>query len=139
LAAYSYRFKWLNKVGQKIGATTRFGDEDIWDFTFRSPAVRGQWVTVRDHKLKLNYFCWVQAFSDTGKDRELLLREIDVYNDETGECLYKTDVMYLSRKSDELTIEALIASPEVLGEELKLNGSKTAKPEASSKEAKNET
>lgn len=140
LASYSYRFKWLNKVGQKIGATTRFGDEDIWDFTFHSPDVRGQWVTVRDHKMKLNYFCWIQAFSDTGKDRELLLRDVDVYNDSTSDCLYKTDVMYLSRKSDELTVEVMIASPEALGEELKASGDDTAKPEgeADGKEAKNE-
>ncbi len=140
LASYSYRFKWLNKIGQKIKATTRFGDEDIWDFFHHSPAVRGQWVTVRDHKLKLYYFCWIQNFSDTGKERELLLREVDVYHDETGERLYKTDVMYLSRKNDELTVEAMIASPEVLGEGLKLNGEETTKPEGevTEKEVKDE-
>jgi hypothetical protein len=25
LGSYSYRYKWLNRIGQKIGATTRFG------------------------------------------------------------------------------------------------------------------
>jgi hypothetical protein len=128
LAAYSYQYKWLNKIGQKIGATTRFGDEDVWDFVQHSPAVRGQWVTIRDHKLKLNYSCWIQHFSDTDKERELLLREVSVYNDPTGEFLYKADVMYISRKNDQLTIEAAITSPDMLDKELKLNGNANDKP-----------
>lgn len=111
LASYFYRYKWLNKIGQKIGATTRFGDEDVWDFFHTSHDIRGNWATIRDHKLNLYYFCWIQTFSHSGKERELLLREVAVYNP-TGECLYETDVMYLSRKQDELTIEAMITSNE---------------------------
>ena len=111
LASYFYQYKWLDKVGQKIGATTRFGDDDVWDFFHTSRDIRSNWTTVRDHKLNLYYFCWIQAFSDSGKERELLLRDVDVYNSE-GECLYTTDVMYLSRKQDELTIEATISSNE---------------------------
>jgi hypothetical protein len=127
VAAYSYRYKTINKFGQRIGATTHYGDEDVWDFFHHSPAVSGNWVTVRDHKFKLNYQCWIQEFSDTGKERELLLREVQVYNDETGDCLYTRDVMYISRKNDELTIEATIVSPEMLGEELKSNDSENVK------------
>jgi len=108
LASYFYRYKWLNRIGQNIGATIRFGDEDVWDFFHTSGDIKGNWATIRDHKLSLIYFGWIQAFSDSGKDRELILREVDVYNS-AGECLYKTDVMYLSRKPDELTIEAAIA------------------------------
>lgn len=138
LASYSYRYKWLNKIGQKIGATTRFGDEDVWDFVHHSPALRGQWVTVRDHKLKLNYLCWIQHFSDTDRERELLMRDVSVYNDLTGKCLYKTDVIYISRKNDDLTIEAAITSPDVLGEELNLNDNVKAesKNEAANSENK---
>ncbi len=140
VAAYSYKYKTINKVGQKIGATTRFGDEDIWDFFHHSPAIRGNWTTVRDHKLKLYYLCWIQAFSDTGKERELLLREVDVYNDDTGECLYKTDVMYLSRKNDELTIEATIVTPEAPSKEPTTSDAETVKPDdiEANKEANDE-
>ena len=46
LAAYSYRFNVVNRIGKAIGATTRFGDEDVWDFFHHSPNVRGSWVTV---------------------------------------------------------------------------------------------
>jgi hypothetical protein len=130
IASYIDSNKVINKIGQKLKATTRFGDEDVWDFLHHSPAIRGNWVTVRDHKLKLNYLCWIQAYSDSGKERELLLRDVDVYNDVTAECLYKTDVMYLSRKNDELTIEAAISSTEALNEETQLNSRETVKADS---------
>lgn len=106
IASYLNTYKTINKIGQKIGATTRFGDEDVWDFINRSPDFKGQWVTIRDHKLKLNYACWIEAFSDSGKERELLLREVNVYSDETCELLYNVDILYLSRKADEISLEA---------------------------------
>ena len=126
VASYVDSHKVINKIGQKLKATGRFGDEDVWDFFHHSPAIKGNWVTVRDHKLKLNYLCWIQAYSDSGKERELLLRDVDVYNDITAECLYKTDVMYISRKSDELTIEAAIISTEVSNEEPQPSANETA-------------
>ena len=107
IASYSYQFKIINRFGKLVRATQRFGDEDVWDFVHRSPDVRGGWVIVRDHKLNLYHTCWIQAFSDSGKERELLLREVDVYDDASGEWRYSTPVMYLSRKQDELTIEIL--------------------------------
>jgi hypothetical protein len=107
IAAYSYQYKIINKFGKLVGATRRFGDEDVWDFVHRSPDVSGGWIIVRDHKLNLYYTGWIQAFSDSGKERELLLREVDVYDDATAEWRYKTPIMYLSRKQDELTIELL--------------------------------
>lgn len=110
LASYFYRFNLINRIGKRIGATTRFGDEDVWDFFHHSPNVRGEWVTVRDHKLDLYYFGWVEAFSDSGKQRELLLREVSVYDNSTGECMYKTEAVYLARKPDDLTLEASILS-----------------------------
>jgi hypothetical protein len=60
----------------------------------------------------LYYFCWIQSFSDSGKERELLLRDVDVFSEESGECLYKIDIMYISRKQDEITLEATIQSGE---------------------------
>jgi hypothetical protein len=112
LASYVYRLNLVNRIGKLIKATTRFGDEDVWDFFHHSPNVRGSWVTVRDHKLNLYYFGWVEAFSDSGKERELLMGEVSVYDDATGDCIYKTDILYLSRANHELTIEVALVSNE---------------------------
>jgi hypothetical protein len=104
--AYIKTYNLINRFGQKVKATTRFGDEDVWEFINRSPDFKNNWITVRDHKLRLNYSCWIEAFSDSGKERELLLREVKVYSDETCAELYSVDTLYLSRKSDEITLEA---------------------------------
>jgi hypothetical protein len=127
LASYSYRFNLINRIGKRLGATTRFGDEDVWDFFHHSPNVRGEWVTVRDHKLNLYYFGWVEAFSDSGKQRELLLREVSVYDNSTGECMYKTEALYLSRKQDDLTIEATMVSNETEKPKLELSEAEAIK------------
>lgn len=111
LASYAYQYKWLNILGQKIKATKRFGDEDVWNFFYHNADVKGRWATVRDHKMNLYYLCWVQAFSDSGKERELLLREVHVYDESAARLLHKTDFMYLSRNSDDLTIEVAVSSP----------------------------
>jgi len=107
-ASYIDNYKIINKVGKKLGVTTRFGDEDVWDFLNRSPDVK--WVYVRDHKYDLYYFGWIQAWSDAYKEREVLLREVEVFRNSTAQFLYKSDVVYLSRKYDELTIEVDLAS-----------------------------
>ena len=110
LASYAYQYRWLNILGQKIGATTRLADGDIWDLLHNDADFKGQWATIRDHKLNLYYFCWVQSFSDSGKERELILREVQVYDGSAAKSLYKTELMYLSRDSDDLTIEVVISS-----------------------------
>jgi hypothetical protein len=111
LACYAYEYKWLNVLGQTIGATTRFGNEDIWNLFQQNADLKGKWATVRDHKLNLYYYCWIQAFSDSGKERELFLREVHVYDESAARLLHKTQLMYLSRNSDDLTIEVAVSSP----------------------------
>ncbi len=69
------------------------------------------WVTVRDHKLDLYYYGWIEAWSDSGEERELILREVEVYKNSTAEFLYESDVIYISRKHDDLTIVAKVGSP----------------------------
>ena len=110
LASYIDEYKIINRFGWSIKATKRIGDEDIWDYFNRSPDI--VWITVRDHKLDLNYYGWIEAFSDSEEERELLLREVEVYKNSTAEFLYATDVVYLSRKPDDLTIDADLSSNE---------------------------
>ena len=103
IASYVDEYKLINKLASLIKATRRFGDEDVWDYFNRSPDIK--WVYVRDLKRDIYYYGWIQAWSDPYKERELLLREVDVYKRSTAEFLYKTDVVYLSRKHDDLTID----------------------------------
>jgi hypothetical protein len=106
IAAYIHTYKLVTRFGQLVRATTSFGEEDVWDFFHNRPDI--QWVYIRDLKYDLSYRCWIEEYSDAFKERELLLREVDVYRNSTGESLYHCDVVYFSMKHDEFTIEAAI-------------------------------
>lgn len=103
IASYVEQYKLIHKLARWIKATKRYGDEDVWDYFNQSPTVK--WVYVRDHKYDLVYYGWIQAFSDPYKERELILRDVEVFRNSTFARLYRSDLIYLSRKSDELTIE----------------------------------
>jgi hypothetical protein len=48
---------------------------------------------------------YVNAFSDVEENAEILLEDVIVYRESSGEELYRADAMYLSRKRDDITIE----------------------------------
>lgn len=101
---YATNRKWAIKFMQQIGATKRFGDEDVWDFTFNSREASVEYVHVRDLDNDLNWSGWVELFSETGRTRELVLRDVEVTNIE-GEMQYVTPRVYLARAVDSITIE----------------------------------
>jgi hypothetical protein len=103
-ASYVQRFKLINRLGRKIGATHRYGDEDVWEYFHNSPDT-GSWLYVRDHKENLVYYGWLEAYSESGDDRELLLSDVEVYTDETDEPLDTVPLLYVSRDAYDFTIE----------------------------------
>ena len=77
----------------------------MWNYLFNSSNV--EWVFVRDHKTDLVYYGWIEVFSDSEKERELILKDVDVYSNTTDlqDPIYKIPLMYLSRDKHDLTIE----------------------------------
>lgn len=101
---YVTNYKLPVRLMQAIGATRRFGDEDVWDFTFNSRRAEVEYVHVRDLENELNWSGWVELFSETGHTRELVLRDVEVTNI-AGELQYETPRVYLARATDAVTIE----------------------------------
>ena len=101
---YGSNYKLLTRLLQSISATKRYGDEDVWDFTFNSGKPEVEYVHVRDFEKKITYAGWVEAFSETEKQRELRLRDVIVYDFE-GNVLFETPRVYLARKMDNIDIE----------------------------------
>jgi len=97
--------KLFQRFAQFIQVTKRFGDVDVWSYIHNSPNKSLEWVYVRDIKYNLVYYGWVNAFSETFKENELLIRDVIVYNNTTGAKLYKTPALYITRNTNELTIE----------------------------------
>jgi hypothetical protein len=96
--------KLLTRFVQKIGATKRFGDEDVWDFVFNSNSMGVEWVYVRDFKERVVYDGYVRLFSESGPLRELLLQKVIAY-DFDGNELYRTPMLYLARERENIHIE----------------------------------
>jgi Family of unknown function (DUF6338) len=61
---YGSNYKLLTRLLQSISATKRYGDEDVWDFTFNSGKPEVEYVHVRDFEKKITYAGWVEAFSE---------------------------------------------------------------------------
>jgi hypothetical protein len=105
---YSIRRRWAGRFLRWIGATKRYGEEDIWDFAFNSSAAWSEYVYVRDYANQKVFSGWVVGFSENEETRELLLRDVDVYNLE-GKQLYTSPLMYLGRSPDSVDIEFPVA------------------------------
>lgn len=96
-------YKWHLRFLRWLRITKKTGPLDVWDYTFNSPEIR--WVTVRDQGNDLVYDGWVRAFSDESQNAELLLRDVNVCRNSTGESLYKVGAMYLTLARDAIAIE----------------------------------
>lgn len=91
------------RVVRGLRITQKFSELDVWGYTLNMKEV--EWVTVRDIEKNLIYDGWVQAFSDDSKDAELLLRDVSVYDNLTGDPLYQIGMMYISRSREGIVLE----------------------------------
>jgi len=101
---YLSTYKVITRVLQKIGATKKYGDEDVWDYTFNARDAAVEYVHVRDFQNGYVYAGWVNTFSETDKLRELVLLDVIVYNFD-AERLYETPRLYLARAPENAHIE----------------------------------
>lgn len=101
---YAGTYKWLTRFLQFIRATKTYGDEDVWDYTFNSPIPAVEYVHFRDFENKLVYAGWVKEYSETEKLRELVLRDVQVFDFE-GTMQYETPLLYLARAPENIHIE----------------------------------
>jgi hypothetical protein len=96
LGLYMENHKLFTRFVQKIGATKTFGDEDVWDFVFNSRSRAVNFVHFRDFEQRVTYAGFVEIFSETGRLREMVLREVIVY-DFRGTEMYRVPRLYLAK------------------------------------------
>ena len=117
---YAATYKWLTRFLHLIRATRKYGDEDVWDLTFSSSVVKPDYVHVRDFDKGIVYAGWVEAFSETGKLRELLLSDALIYDDSGEETtIEETTIrfLYIARDKTYIHIEFPSASPSGTGKD----------------------
>lgn len=103
LAAKAYNDKWLERLASAARVSKKFGDQDVWSYMHNSGGF--EWVTVRDWSKGVAYQGWVEAFSETSKDCEMLLRNVAVSSLGDGKELYRLKALYVARGPRSLTLE----------------------------------
>lgn len=93
----------LHRIAERLRVSRRFGQADVWGHFLDSP--RTSWIIVRDVDADLLYEGWVDAFSDTGADPQLLLSDVAVYRASTGTKLHDRKRVYLTPRKDSVIIE----------------------------------
>lgn len=88
----------------------RNDDEDVWTHLMNSKEV--QWIFLRDYRHGLVYKGWVQLYSDSGTNRGLVLRDVDVFDNASGTCLYNVPRLYISRDQHDISVEIMETSLE---------------------------
>jgi len=101
---YAATYKLVTKALQVIKATKKYGDEDVWDFTFNSGKAAVEYIHFRDFANSFVYTGYVNTFSETDKLRELVLRNVIVYDFE-GVEQFKVPYLYLARPPESIHIE----------------------------------
>ncbi len=101
---YGVSNKWDTRLLQKIGATHTHGDEDVWDLTLNSSRTDIEYIHFRDFANQIVYAGLIDEFSATDKLRELVLRDVEIY-DFDGKKLFDTPRLYLARPADNIHIE----------------------------------
>jgi hypothetical protein len=109
LSLYAANHKVFTRFVQKIGATKTYGDEDVWDFVFNSSSSAVGFVHFRDFEQRVTYAGFVEIFSESGQLREIVLRDVVVYDFEQTE-MYRVPRLYLARGRENIHIEFPVSS-----------------------------
>jgi len=101
----------LVRLLRRIGATARFGEDSVWEFLMNADQAPVEYVHVRDRKNDAIICGWVDSFSENDALREMLLRDVIVY-DLDGNVTSQPPYLYISRERADLWVELPYAERE---------------------------
>jgi hypothetical protein len=102
LSAGIDNYKLINKIGKFFKFSTKYGDENLYSYFLGSPDINE--IFVHDVKNNITYHGNVDAYSETTEIKEIVLRNVKVYNYETSEYSFSISRVYLSMSKDEMVI-----------------------------------
>lgn len=93
----------INKFAQKLNICYRTGRDDVWDDFLNTECLN--YLIVRDYKTDYYYLCYIELYSESNQTRELVLKDVTVFDSYTGLELYQVEKFYLSRNNDDIEFE----------------------------------
>jgi hypothetical protein len=114
---------WLHRLASRLGVSRKIGDSDVWSLVMNRQS-EDWWVVVRSPDDDLMYEGWLNAFSDsTDALDEILLLDVKVYRNSSGELLYEIPAAYLNMERGKKIVEFPRYNPPA-----KLGSEKEAEP-----------
>lgn len=96
--------KWLFKIASFLKVSYKYGDECLFYYFLDTKDLSE--IYVRDFEQKLTYHGFIQTFSESELERELVLKDVDVYTLNKSKLLYHTEIVFISKpKSSAWQIE----------------------------------
>lgn len=96
-------YKLVNWFAKKIKISTKYGDENLYSYFLNGKSVKE--VYIRDLDNNSTYHGLIDSYSEQDDFCEIVLYDVVVYDNETGEKAYSIDKIYLSRPKRNITIE----------------------------------
>jgi hypothetical protein len=85
---------WINKFGQKIKVTNKYGPESVYYRILNAKAT--DWIYLRDIENGLTYMGQVSKYNEEDKIREIVLVNVKVYQYKNSKYLYEMKTIYLT-------------------------------------------
>ena len=104
-ASFIVNYKILNKIGQKLKITTKYGDENLYSFYLNAEQI--EWIYIRDIENNLTYQGRLVSYSENKDIQEIVLTDVTVYRYKDSAELYSVPSIYLCKKSGNFIIEAI--------------------------------
>jgi hypothetical protein len=95
--------KLINTFARKWNISNKYGDENLYSYFLNSPDVN--WVYVRVIENSLTYLGWVESFSETIENKEIVLNQVTVYDYPDSKKMYEIERIYLVFPKDKVIIE----------------------------------
>lgn len=96
-------YKIINKLGKVFKLTTKYGDENLYSYFLNADNVNE--IYFRDVPNNITYHGMINSYSETTEFKEIVLRDVKVYDYTNSEFMYELDKVYLSRPKDDIIIE----------------------------------
>ena len=103
-ASFLINYKIFNKIANKVGLTTKYGDENLYSYYLNAKEV--DWVYVRDIENNFTYQGRIESYSENDHMQELVMYDVTVFRYEDSEELYSIPTIYLTKVMGKFIIEA---------------------------------
>lgn len=105
--SYIRTHKWIHRTASYLKITQKNGDIDLFSHLVWSKTLKTNWVVIRDFENDIAYFGWLAAHSVGSEKDEIILFNVTIHQNRSGESIGETPAIYIPIKREKLVVEFL--------------------------------